>query len=79
MIPLSNNEEVRDMEYEVIDTITGFSIEPGDRVRLWSGEEFVVLGVEGVDNGYNLRYRDEFEDDDLVIFVGDDEFVELLG
>jgi hypothetical protein len=67
------------MEYEVIDTITGFSIEPGDRVRLWSGEEFVVLGVESVDNGYNLRYRDEFEDDDLVIFVGDDEFVELLG
>jgi hypothetical protein len=79
MIPLSNNEEVRDMEYEVIDTITGFSIEPGDRVRLWSGEEFVVLGVEGVDNGYNLRYRDEFEDDDLVIFVEEDEFVELLG
>ena len=67
------------MEYEVIDTITGFSIEPGDRVRLWSGEEFVVLGIEGVDNGYNLRYRDEFEDDDLVIFVDDDEYVELLG
>ena len=67
------------MEYEVIDPITGFSIEPGDRVRLWSGEEFVVLDVDSVDNGYNLRYRDEFEDDDLIVFVDEDEFVELLG
>lgn len=67
------------MEYEVIDTITGFSIEPGDRIRIGSGIELVVLGIEGVDYGYNLRYRDEFEDDDLVVFVGDDEFVELLG
>ncbi len=67
------------MEYEVIDTITGFSIEPGDRIRLASGEEFSIIEVEGVDGGYNLRYRDEFEDEDLIIFVDEDEFVELLG
>lgn len=67
------------MEYEVVDTITGFSIEAGDRVRLWSGLEFVVLGIESVDNGYNLYYCDEFEDDNLIVFVEEDEFVELLG
>jgi len=67
------------MEFEVIDTITGFSIESGDLIRLASGEEFIVKEVESVDGGYNLRYYDAWEDEYVTVLIDEDEFVELLG
>lgn len=67
------------MEFEVLDTITGFSVERGDLIRLASGEEFTVTEVDSVDGGYNLRYYDAWEDEYVTVFIDEDEFVELLG
>jgi hypothetical protein len=67
------------MEFEVIDTITGFSIESGDLIRLGSGDEITVKEVESIDGGYIIRYYDAWEDECISVFVDEDEYVELLG
>jgi hypothetical protein len=66
------------MEYEVIDTVTGFSIEPGDMIRLNDGMELYVTDIESVDGGYNVISKDGW-DDEVITFIDEDEYVELLG
>ena len=66
------------MEYEVLDTITGFSIEPGDLIRLGDGVELYVKDIEPVDGGYNVCSSDGWGDE-IFIFIDEDEYVELLG
>jgi hypothetical protein len=66
------------MEYEVIDTVTGFSIEPGDMIRLSDGMELYVTDIESVDGGYNVISKDGW-DDEIITFIDEDEYVELLG
>jgi hypothetical protein len=66
------------MEYEVIDTVTGFSIEPGDMIRLSDGMELYVTDIESVDGGYNVISKDGW-DDEVITFIDEDEYVELLG
>ena len=67
------------MELEVIDTLTGFSLEKGDIIRTADGYEVTVDEVEHVDGGYHVRYLDWETDEFVILFIDEDEFVELLG
>ena len=66
-------------EFEVIDTLTGFSLEPGDIIRTADGFEVTVSDVDHVDGGYEVRYLDYETDEFATLFIDEDEFVELLG
>ena len=66
-------------DFEVIDTLTGFSVEPGDIIRTADGFEVTVNEVDHVDGGYNIRYLDHETDEFATLFIDEDEFVELLG
>lgn len=67
------------MEYEVLDTLTGFSLEKGDLIRTTDGFEVTVDSVDHVDGGYEVRYLDWETDEFATLFIDEDEFVELLG
>ena len=67
------------MEYEVLDTLTGFSLEKGDLIRTNDGFEITVDSVDHVDGGYEVRYLDWQTDEYATLFIDEDEFVELLG
>lgn len=67
------------MELEVIDTLTGFSLEKGDIIRTADGFEITVDSVDHVDGGYEVRYLDWQIDEFATLFIDEDEFVELLG
>jgi len=67
------------MEYEVLDTLTGFSLEKGDLIRTNDGFEITVDSVDHVDGGYEVRYLDWETDEYATLFIDEDEFVELLG
>lgn len=66
-------------EFEVLDTLTGFSLEPGDIIRTADGFEVTVNNVNHVDDGYEIVYLDHETEEFATLFIDEDEFVELLG
>ena len=65
-------------DYEVIDRLLGFSLEPGDLIK-YDDQAVVVETVDAVDGGYNIYFIDPYDDEENYIFIQDDEFVDLLG
>lgn len=65
-------------DYEVIDRLLGFSLEPGDLIK-YDDQTVVVEAVDAVDGGYNVYFIDPYDDEENYIFIEDDEFVDLLG
>ena len=64
-------------EYEVIDRLLGFSLEPGDTIR-YNDQAVIVEDIEDVDGGYNVYFIDPFDDEENFLFIQEDEFIDLL-
>ena len=65
-------------DYEVIDRLLGFSLEPGDLIK-YNDQAIVVEVVDAVDGGYKVWFIDPYDDEEDYIFIEDDEYVDLLG
>jgi hypothetical protein len=65
-------------EYKEIDKLIGMTIEPGDMVKLPSGDIVTITRTDPTAEGYDLFFLDLFEDEELCYSLPDDEMVSLL-
>jgi len=63
------------MELIKVDTLTAYSLEPGDLIDV-DGDIVTVVNVEALDNGYEIDIVNDFGEDDT-IHADDDELFDL--
>jgi hypothetical protein len=63
------------MELIKVDTLTAYSMEPGDLIDV-DGEIVTVLNVEALEDGYEIDIVNDFGEDDT-IHASDDERFDL--
>ena len=68
-------DTITTMELIKVDTLTAYSMEPGDLIDV-DGEIVTVVNVEALEDGYEIDIVNDFGEDDTV-FAGDDERFDL--
>ena len=63
------------MELIKVDTMTAYSLEPGDMVEI-GGEIVTIVDVEPLDEGYEIDIVNDFGEDDTV-YATDDQLFDL--
>jgi hypothetical protein len=63
------------MELIKVDSLTAYSLEPGDLIDV-DGEIVTVKNVVALDNGYEMEIFNDFGEDDT-IYPSDDQFFDL--
>jgi hypothetical protein len=63
------------MELIKVDTLTAYSMEPGDLIDV-DGEIVTVVNVEALSDGYEIDIVNDFGEDDT-IHAGDNELFDL--
>jgi hypothetical protein len=63
------------MELIKVDTLTAYSMEPGDLIDV-DGEVVTVVNIEALADGYEIDIVNDFGEDDT-IYAGDDERFDL--
>jgi hypothetical protein len=61
------------MELIKVDTLTAYSIEPGDMIDI-AGDIVTVVNVITLDEGYDIEIVNDFGEDDTVHVSDDDRF-----
>ena len=63
------------MELIKVDTMTAYSLEPGDMVEI-GGEIVTIVDIEPLDEGYEIDIINDFGEDDTV-YATDDQLFDL--
>lgn len=68
-------DTITSMELIKVDTLTAYSLEPGDLIDV-DGDIVTVVNVESLDKGYEIDIVNDFGEDDTV-YASDDELFDL--
>lgn len=66
---------INGMDLIKVDTLTAYSLEPGDLIDV-NGEVVTVVYVDSLDDGYEIDIVNDFGEDDT-IYASDDELFDL--
>jgi hypothetical protein len=70
--------KVETMNYKYADKLSGYQLEPGDLITFDSIEEPVqIKSIDILQDGYQINYLDEYGDEELNYYVGEDDIVNL--
>ena len=64
------------MDYKLVDTLTGYQLEPGDAIRT-DGDILFIQSIEYLERGYKINYLDEYEDELISLILDEDQMVDL--
>lgn len=68
------------MSYKLVDTLTGYQLEPGDTVSVNYDEEdhiVVIKSIDYLEDGYMLSFLDDYEDELLTHYLSETDEVGL--
>ena len=72
------NMKVKIMNYKYADKLTGYQLEPGDLIIFDGLEEPIqIKGIDILEDGYQIIYLDEYGDEELYQYIGEDDIVDL--
>ena len=69
---------VNTMNYKYADKLTGYQLEPGDLI-IFDGidEPIQIKSLDILQDGYQINYLDEYGDEELHRYIGEDDIVDL--
>ena len=70
--------KVKIMNYKYADKLTGYQLEPGDLI-IFDGidEPIQIKSLDILQDGYQINYLDEYGDEELHQYIGEDDIVDL--
>ena len=70
--------KTKTMNYKYADKLTGYQLEPGDLI-VFDGidEPIQIKSLDILLDGYQINYLDEYGDEELHQYIGEDDIVDL--